>query len=394
MLPNARATADQALQGAAVGTAVGDALGLPREGLTADRARRIYGEPIRPQFLGSRGVVSDDTEHTVFTLQALRFASALSSLSLRMPKALGDRRMPGCSRPLGHALRHAAGDRTPSENPHLPAAAFGRHLARSLRWWLISGPPGIGLGTLRALIRSWLGWRPHTSGVRSAGNGPAMRSGVIGVFHHRNPEARRAFVRASTRITHTDPRAEVAAYAVAEAAALACSGPVDAHEALNVLGACSDDAEWTQALTAMRQAFTRGDDVATYATAIAPERGGRPGFVTGYAYHAVPVALYAWLRHPRDYVAAVTSVIAAGGDTDSTAAITGGLVGAAVGVDGIPVAWRQSIADWPMSLAWIQQVASLRDGRPPSNARLAALPLRNLLVFGVIVAHIGRRWLP
>lgn len=61
--------------------------------------------------------------------------------------------------------------------------------------------------------------------------------------------------------------------------------------------------------------------------------------MTGYVVHTVPVALYCWLRARGDFRAAVSSVIALGGDTDTTAAIVGGMVGADVGAAGIPMEW-------------------------------------------------------
>src|SRR4051794_5884011 len=75
------------LTGALLGTAVGDALGLPREGLSRRRAQRLYGKgPIRHRFVLGRGMLSDDTEHACMTAQALlaapedemRFARSLA----------------------------------------------------------------------------------------------------------------------------------------------------------------------------------------------------------------------------------------------------------------------------------------------------------------------------
>jgi len=48
----------------------------------------------------------------------------------------------------------------------------------------------------------------------------------------------------------------------------------------------------------------------------ADELGLRRG-VTGYAYHSVPVALHAWLRHAGDYRSALTTALDCGGDADT-----------------------------------------------------------------------------
>ena len=47
-------------------------------------------------------------------------------------------------------------------------------------------------------------------------------------------------------------------------------------------------------------------------------------------------SLYAFLRSPDDYWETVCTAIGAGGDTDTTAAMAGGIVGARVGLKGLP----------------------------------------------------------
>ncbi len=60
-----------AITGAILGTAAGDALGLPYEGLRPGERRGLLGEPDRHRLLVGRGMVSDDTEHACMTMQAL-----------------------------------------------------------------------------------------------------------------------------------------------------------------------------------------------------------------------------------------------------------------------------------------------------------------------------------
>ena len=59
------------ISGCLLGTALGDALGLPYEGLSRRRALRLLGRPDRFRFNFGRGMVSDDTEHTCMVAQAL-----------------------------------------------------------------------------------------------------------------------------------------------------------------------------------------------------------------------------------------------------------------------------------------------------------------------------------
>src|SRR5207248_4895423 len=165
----------EAVVGCLLGTAVGDALGLPYENLSPRRQRRLFPDLDRYHLLPGRGMMSDDTEHACMVAQALIIS---------------------------------AGDE----------ARFLRSLAWRLRGWLLGLPAGIGKATARALVKLWLGFPPHKSGVYSAGNGPAMRAPVLGVCYGDNPARLPALVRASTRITHTDSRADGGAFAVAWAA--------------------------------------------------------------------------------------------------------------------------------------------------------------------------------
>src|SRR3954471_7961011 len=68
--PDEQRRAD-ALAGVLIGTAVGDALGLPMEGLTARRQQRLFPLPLRHRLVGRFGMISDDTEHSLMLAQAL-----------------------------------------------------------------------------------------------------------------------------------------------------------------------------------------------------------------------------------------------------------------------------------------------------------------------------------
>ena len=66
-------TWQNALAGCLVGGAIGDALGLPFEGLSPRRRAALFGDDISSgyRFIGRRGMVSDDTEHAAMTACAL-----------------------------------------------------------------------------------------------------------------------------------------------------------------------------------------------------------------------------------------------------------------------------------------------------------------------------------
>jgi ADP-ribosylglycohydrolase len=350
------------LSGCLLGTAVGDALGLPREGLSAERAARLFGAAPRHAFLFRRGMLSDDTEHTVLAAQAL--------LSSR-----GDPRR------------------------------FARRLAGKLRWWLLGLPAGVGLATARSIVKLWCGWPPTSSGVLSAGDGAAMRAPVLGACLGPEPGRLREWVRASTVLTHRDPRAERAAFLVAFAAAVAASREPSERaaagflpEALAALGDADEELRGIADLAA--DALARGRSVRQFASDL-----GCPRAVSGYAYHAVPVALYGWLRHPGDFRAAVGEVICCGGDADTTGAIAGGIAGAAVGAAGIPAEWIDGLLEWPRTIGWLRSLAGRLARRFPGDGSAGddvgeqpllwpALLPRNLLFLAVVLAHGFRRLFP
>lgn len=67
---------------------------------------------------------------------------------------------------------------------------------------------------------------------------------------------------------------------------------------------------------------------------------------TDPASQALPTAAFTistFLRHPTDFRGAVLEAINAGGDTDTNAAIVGALVGANVGLNGIPTEWLELV---------------------------------------------------
>jgi ADP-ribosyl-[dinitrogen reductase] hydrolase len=345
-----------AIVGSLLGTAVGDALGLPYEGLTPRRADRLFGPPDHFRMLPGYGMVSDDTEHACMTAQAL-IASA------------GD------------------------------AERFERELARRLRLWLLGLPAGVGLATARAIMKLWVGFPPSRSGVFSAGNGPSMRSPILGAAIN-DLERLKTLVRVSTRITHTDPKAENAALAVALAANMSSAGSwVDPTKFATTFGTLINEGpekELTGLVDRATSSASRGESTASFVASLGLRNG-----VSGYAYHTVPVVLQAWLVNQNDFRAAVTEVIQCGGDTDTTAALVGAIVGAAVGKEGIPHEWLRALFEWPRTVAWIESLADcVFDASAGQSAmRAPRLPIygvlpRNAAFLAIVLLHGFRRLLP
>jgi ADP-ribosylglycohydrolase len=343
-----------------LGTAVGDAIGLPREGLSRRRAGLLFGgAPLKHGLIFGRGMVSDDSEHTFMAAEAL-LASG------------GDPRR------------------------------FARSLAWRLRWWILALPAGVGMATAKACIKLWLGFPPSRSGVWSAGNGPAMRAAILGAYAWQDLPRLCELVRASTRLTHTDPKAEAGALAVALAAAFAVQR-VRTHCDINVhayMEFVRPFLAGTQVLDLIEQVARQveaGASLESYLESIGQSRG-----ISGYINHTVPACLFCWLTWPSDFRTAIEQIVIAGGDADSTGAIVGGLTATSAGVDAIPAEWLDGIFEWPLNIAWMEGLArSLEEesaGTNRSTRRLVllwpAVLVRNVFFLCVVVAHGLRRLLP
>ncbi len=335
--------------GCLLGGAVGDAIGLPYEGLARETiAARVGAGPLRHALVCGRGMMSDDTEHACMTAQAL-----------------------------------LAGGGDPQR--------FMRSLAWRLRGWLLGLPASVGWGTLRALIRLWLGWSPARSGVNSAGNGPAMRAAILGACLGADEARMVAHVERATRMTHRDPRALAGALAVARAAAQIVhhGGAAAAGDVLAAVLRATTDPELHAALVLARAHHERGDSPRVFAAAL-----GQGSGVSGYIHHTVPVALYCWLSTPNDLRATVEHAVRLGGDTDTVAAIAGGLAGASVGEAGVPADWLAGLWEAPRSSKWLRRLGlrvarATLEGQPERPLRMCwpLLIVRNLVFTTVVLGH-------
>src|SRR5690606_13089743 len=123
----------------------------------------------------------------------------------------------------------------------------------------------------------------------------------------------RTLVRISTRLTHTDPKAECGALAIAAAARLSSRTKTtitgDEYQKLlreivtsdTVVNNATD--ELLAVVDRIVVSVERHEATESFAASL-----GCAGFVSGYVYHTVPIVLHAWLRHPQEYRDAVLSV--------------------------------------------------------------------------------------
>lgn len=321
--------------GVLLGTAVGDAIGLPHEGLGPARiARRLDRDGVGHRMVFRRGLLSDDTEHTAM---------------------------------VARALAESKGE----------VECFRTSLGRQLGRWMLSLPPGVGFATARGAVRLLLGVSPRRSGVFSAGNGPAMRSALLGVCA-RDDAHLVDLVRASTCMTHTDPRAFDAALFVARLARQESQGRLDAA----VIDDIRDEAFRAQ----VAQAWVSTADLEAFRNGAGFERG-----VSGFVVHTVPAVVHC-VRRYNTARQAIEAAVRLGGDADTTGAIVGAIVGARVGAARLPAEWVDGLCDWPLTVPELRRMgrALVEGTEPPRQRWLVAIP-RNAAVLLLLLGHVGLR---
>ncbi len=339
------------IEGLLVGAAVADAIGLPTEGMRPAKIERLgWGNSLEHRFFFRRGMWSDDTEHIIMMTQA---------------------------------LLESGGD----------VKKFKRAFAWELRWWLLGAPAAVGLATAKAIGKLSLGFSADKSGVFSAGNGPVMRTAPIAAMFPHDAEARKKFVEAQTRITHSDPKAAISALAVTEVATLLLESE-ELPPLFPCLSAVSDDEEWQGLVRQLKTSINGGQTFSEFLVTInvQPEKG-----ISGYVYQTVPAVLFLGIRNDWDFEKTITELVRAGGDTDTTAAIAGALCGAYGGVQSIPREWVEGVKDWPVGISQFSILAKALEKGTKSRVRPRWSPMllmRNVIFLGVVILHGFARLLP
>ncbi|OHV34210.1 hypothetical protein BCD49_24355 [Pseudofrankia sp. EUN1h] len=215
---------------------------------------------------------------------------------------------------------------------------------------------GPGMNRLLRLIRHGGAWRELAVGLfdgqGSWGNGAAMRVAPLGAWFGDDPAEAAAQAALSAEVTHAHPEGVAGAVAVAVAAALATRpGTPEPRTFLDEVLSYVPPGRVRHGVWA-----ARGLAHVPHAQIAVRELGN--GRHTS-AQDTVPFALWAAARHLTDYEQAFWTTAATGGDVDTTCAIVGGIVGAHLGVQGLPGDWRTTIEPLP---DWTD-VASVSAGR-------------------------------
>lgn len=202
---------------------------------------------------------------------------------------------------------------------------------------------GRGMATHHAAMRLAAGVAWHDAGTPppSAGNGSAMRAAPVGLMFH-DPEQVARAAHDQGRITHGDPRCSAGAVAIAGAAYLAARAPaIDRSSFVTQLAqwAAPFDHDFAIKLAQLADCVDLPIDEALDQIAplgLAPEQVGDWDRISPFVIPSVIWSLYSFLRTPDDYWQAIRTAIRVGGDVDTTAAMTGAISGAHLGLEALP----------------------------------------------------------
>ncbi|MFB2539281.1 MULTISPECIES: ADP-ribosylglycohydrolase family protein [unclassified Acinetobacter] len=265
------------------------------------------------------------------------------------------------------AYIHSAGD----------AEKFKKSLKRHLMLWLLTLPAGIGMATGRSLFKMWLGFK-HT-GMYSAGNGAAMRASILGVLCD-DIQQLKQLNHISTTLSHTDPKAEQGALWIA---------------LLAWVETRHHDWSQTQVEQFLQQQINDPELLQRLQSYQADHQG-----ITGYMYHSVPAVYQAWQNYRQQPAQGMTHLILQGGDTDSTCAIFGGIVG----IHYAPQLKANIQGMWcepKLNFAYFEKIAQQADRVYQSKISQSAIKfggittlLRNLMFLMIVLLHGFRRLLP
>jgi poly(ADP-ribose) glycohydrolase ARH3 len=304
------------VRGAVLGLALGDAFGAPHEGGVLERlVWRLIG------CRDGKRRWTDDTQMTVDVIESLIHCRKVEQSDL--------------------------------------AARF----ARSYRW-----SRGYGPGAARVLkrIRRGESWESASRAVfaeGSYGNGGAMRSPVIGLFFgERGLDAVAEAAEATAIVTHAHPLAREGAVQIAVATALAFQG-TSPRQVMARLAERARSKECSNRVT-LAMGWLAGDqDIA------ASEVASRLGRGTG-ALESCTTAVYVAMRFlAGTFEDLLRFTIEIGGDVDTIAAMSGGIWGAARGIDELPKDMLAALEDHQRLVALAARFAQAMATAPGPTSR-------------------------
>ena len=324
-----------AARGCLVGGAVGDALGVPVEFLATEEIFKHYGAAGIQEFdldaATGKALISDDTQMTLFTANGLLFGYTRALYR-------------GISAAPSVYIRDAYLDWLHTQVPDFTNTP--------LPSWLLEVPElhawrAPGRTCLTALANGAHGSLDNVIN-NSKGCGGVMRVAPLGIFNEDPAQAAQNAAEAAA-ITHTHPLGFISAAVLAFLVSTFThrdNPQVTKDDFKEALLACytmlkekfsefKEDVEAQIAL--LKQAIDLAESGEKDLDAVLSLGEGWVGEET------IAIAVYCACRHLDDFDAAVRAAVNHGGDSDSTGAVTGNLIGSIVGFNRIDTRWIKNL---------------------------------------------------
>ncbi len=316
--------------GSVLGGAVGDALGAAVEFMSIDAIRRKYGEPGIADYnyaYGRRGAITDDTQMTLFTAEG-------------MLRAIVRGREHGICHPpsvIHHAYirwLHTQGERSDSHffNPGKfdgwLIGVKGLHSRRAPGNSCLSALRKAEMGTIEAPIND------------SKGCGGVMRVAPLGLLARDVEDAFRLGCEAAA-ITHGHPSGYYPAGCLAAIIHSLSKGSslIDSIDGAMTLLEGAGNRGYEETAAAIRGAVDMWRSSGEDSSPELIERMGG-GWV---GEEALAISLYCALASGGDFAKGALLAVNHSGDSDSTGAITGNILGLMLGVSAIPARWLEKL---------------------------------------------------
>jgi len=199
----------------------------------------------------------------------------------------------------------------------------------------------IGMTTQRAIDRLVKGTPPQHAGdfeEESNGNGSLMRILPLLVYIRDKPvDERYQLIKQVSSMTHGHARSVIACFYYLEFAL----GLINGEEKFVVYNRLQKDvAEYLRSINMSRDETSLFDRLLIDRIDMIPENQIRS---SGYVLHTLEASIWC-LLNTDNYKDAVLKAVNLGQDTDTTGAVTGGLVGLLYGHDSIPQQWLSQLA--------------------------------------------------
>lgn len=339
VLPNMSRKKDQ-IRGCLIGGAAGDALGYPVEFISRSQILNRYGSSGITQYeydpQQGTAIISDDTQMTLFTAEGL-----IRSHSKKQVGAADDHNSP-CS-----SIYQAYKDWLLTQTGSMDAKTLKGHDSRLLQvpqLWAWRAP---GNTCLDALRQETLG-TPEQPINNSKGCGGVMRVAPIALYFDPSVPVKDIdrLGAAAAALTHGHPLGYIPAAALVHMIRRIVFGGCTLGNTLEAITAEMRKTMWDlyPANPYIQRFFQLVDKAVEFSKNTLPDHVNIAALGGGWvAEETFAIALYCSLKYQNDFSKALIVSVNHGGDSDSTGAVTGNILGAWIGYEAIPKQWKDRL---------------------------------------------------